>query len=118
MEETQFLDKRTFERIPVELPLRFLDLTSDRKGLAQTHDISANGIGIHTNEKLLPRTSLEMWLQLPNSDVSINITGWVVWSDSIEPNQYKTGISLEEIKLMAFSSILRNLPPNKTYPQF
>ena len=113
MQETKFLDKRTFERIPVKLPLRFLDLTSNREGLAQTPDISANGIGINTNEKLIPNTSLEMWLQIPNSDIPIYTAGRVVWSDNIEPKQYKTGISLEEVKLMAFSSILRNLRLNK-----
>jgi len=113
MQETKLLDRRIFERIPVKLPLRFLELTLNKESLAQTHDISASGIGIVADEKLLPHTSLEMWLQIPNSDVPLYTRGRVVWSESVESNQYRAGISLEKVELMKMSPILRNKRLNK-----
>jgi len=113
MQETKFLDRRVFERIPVRLPLRFLDLTSNKEGLVKTHDISGGGIGIVADEKLLPHTSLEMWLQIPNSDVPLYTRGRVVWSENFESNQYRAGISLEKVELIRMSPILMNKRLNK-----
>jgi hypothetical protein len=108
MRERKLLDRRIFERIPIELPLRFLDLASNREGLAQTHDINARGIGIITDEKVLPDTSLEIWLQTSNNDVLLHTRGMVVWSKQIEVNQHRIGINLEKVELMRIAVILRN----------
>jgi hypothetical protein len=113
MQEITLLDRRIFERIPVKLPLRFLDSTSKREISAQTCDISAKGIGIVTDEKLLPYTSLEIWLQIPNQEHPLYTRGKVVWSNEVEPNQYRSGIHLEKTELMAFSPILTNMHQNK-----
>jgi len=113
MQETKILDRRIFERIPVKLPLRFLNLTPNKQGLAQTHDISGEGIGIEVDEKLLPHTYLEMQLQIPHSDVPIYTKGRVVWSENVQSNHYRVGISLEEVKLMKMWSIIRNKRLNK-----
>ena len=107
MQETKFLDKRIFERIPVKLPLRFLYSNSDTEGLAQTHNISAAGIGLVTDIELLNHTPLEMWLQIPDKGEPFHLAGKVVWFDMIEPNKYKVGISLEKAELMEMSRVLR-----------
>ncbi len=107
MQEIKFLDRRIFERIPVKLPLRFLYPTSVTEGLAQTEDISAAGIGLVTDRELLPRTPLEMWLQIPDKGEPFHTTGEVAWSKMIEPNKYKVGISLEKAELMEMSRVLR-----------
>ncbi len=113
MQETKFFDRRIFERIPVKLPLKFLELTSNKESLASTHDISAKGISLVTDEKLLPHTSLEMWLQIPNRGNRLYTRGRVVWSEKFGFNQYRIGISLEKAELMGMSIILRNMYPNK-----
>lgn len=107
MQETKLLDKRIFERIPVKLPLRFLYPNSDTEDLAQTQDISAAGIGLVTDRELLPRDHLEMWLQILDKGEPLHTTGEVVWSNIIEPNKYKVGISLEKAELMEMSRVLR-----------
>jgi hypothetical protein len=107
MQETNFLDRRIFERIPVKLSLRFLYPTSDTENLAQTQDISAAGIGLVTDRELLPRDHLEMWLQIPDKGEPLHTTGEVAWSNIIEPNKYKVGISLEKVELMEMSRVLR-----------
>jgi hypothetical protein len=107
MQETKLLDRRIFERIPVKLPLRFLYPTSNKEGLAQTQDISAEGVGLLTNRELLPHTPLEMWLQIPDKGEPLHTMGEVVWSKMIEPNKYRVGISLEKAELMGMSRVLR-----------
>ena len=107
MQDKKFLDRRIFERIPVKLPLRFSYPNSDTEGLAQTQDISAVGIGLVTDRELLPRTPLDMWLQIPDKGKPLRIIGEVVWSDMIEPNKYRVGINLEKAELMEISRVLR-----------
>jgi hypothetical protein len=107
MQETKLLDRRIFERIPVNLTLKFLYPNSDTEGLAQTQDISAAGIGLVTDRELLPRTPLEMWLQMPDKGEPLHTTGEVVWSKMIEPNKYRVGISLEKAELIGMSRVLR-----------
>lgn len=109
VEENSFLDRRTFERIPVELALQFSEPTSNKEGLALTRDISAKGICLLTEESLLPNTSLEMWLQVPNCENRIHTRGKVVWLEEFWSNQNKVGISLDKTELVKMSIILRNL---------
>ena len=107
MQETKFLDRRTFERIPVKLPLRFSYPTSDTECLAQTDNISATGIGLVTDRELVPCTLLEMWMQIPDKGKPLHIIGEVVWSNMIKPNKYRVGISFEKAELMEMSRVLR-----------
>lgn len=114
MQKAEFVDRRIFERIPVKLSLRFLDLHSNKESLGQTQDISAKGIGLLTEEKLSPATPLEMWLQIPDKGDPLYTRGNVVWSDKVEPNKYRVGIALEKADLMGISRVLRaNTDPNK-----
>ncbi|MGE5197000.1 MAG: PilZ domain-containing protein [Deltaproteobacteria bacterium] len=106
MEELKLLDRRLFERIPVTVPLRYLELNSGREVLAYTRDISANGIGLVTEERLSPEAPLEMWLQIPHRSNSIYAKGKVVWAEEIEPNRYRAGVSLDKTELVAMSQIL------------
>ena len=107
MQDTDFQDRRIFERIPVERSLRFLAPRSNRAGLAQTQDISAQGISLLTEKELLPRTPLEMWLHIPDKGEPLYARGEVVWSKMVEPNRYRVGICLEKIDFMGISRVLR-----------
>ena len=109
MQNTEFQDRRLFERIPIKLSLRFLVLRSKRAGLAQTLDVSAQGIGLLTESELLPHTTLEIWLHVPDRGEPLYARGEVVWSKMVEPNRYRAGICLEKIDLMGISRILRTI---------
>ena len=101
-----FEDKRIFERLSVNLPVRFLDVGSNKEGIGQTQDISAKGIGFYTDEQLLPMTPLEMWLEMPDKSEALYTRGEVIWS-RISGNKYRAGINLEKADLMGMSRILR-----------
>lgn len=102
-----FEDRRTFERFPVKLALRFLDLKANREVEAQTYDISAKGIGLATNQELTTQTPLEMWLAVPDKGEPFYARGEVAWSKMVEPNSYRVGINLERADLMGVARVLR-----------
>ena len=109
MQKSLFKDRRIFERISVEHSLRFLAPQSNNAGLAQTQDISAQGIGLLSEKELLPNTPLEMWLYLPDSDAPFYSRGKVVWSEMVESNKYRVGVGLEKVDLMGMSRVLRTI---------
>jgi len=101
-------DRRVFQRFTAKLPLRFLDAKSGKEGSALTQDISAKGIGMVTHEELKPRTSVEVWLRIPDQGEPLYTRGEVIWSKSSTPGEYKAGIDLERADLMGLSRILRS----------
>ena len=110
-------DRRMFERIPVALPVKFSNLTSHKEGLSQARDVSANGLGLVTDEQLSPRDSLELWLQMPSPVDSPSATGkmvWgkVVWSKKVAPDTYRTGIRLDKPEFIWMSLIINSLRPS------
>ncbi len=98
-----FEDKRIFARFPMELPLRFLESSADREGLAKSVDISSKGLGLVTEEKLLPNTSLEMWLNIPDRPEPLYTRGEVVWSEGSSASGFRCGINLERADLMSLA---------------
>jgi c-di-GMP-binding flagellar brake protein YcgR len=100
-------DRRIFERFNAHFPLRFLSLGENKEGQAVTQDISAKGMSFVTNEDLIPRTPLEMWLQVPDKGEPIYTRGEVVWSKMVEPTKYRAGVELEEAEFMSLSRVLR-----------
>ena len=107
MQKSVLKDRRVFERIPVKLPLRYLDPHSSKEVLAQTHDISAKGIGLTTEKELSPYTRVEMWLQIPDQGEPLHVKGEVIWSQMLDPNRHRAGISLDNVDLMGISRVLR-----------
>lgn len=107
MENENSEDRRIFARFSARFPLRFLNMSLNKEGSAQTFDISAKGMGLITNEELPARTGLEMWLSLPDKKDPLYTRGEVVWSKSIGENEYRAGINLEKADLMGLSRILR-----------
>jgi len=107
MDVTLIKDKRLFERIAVRLPLRFLDLETNRVGRAEVCDFSANGLGLISNEPLLPNTSLGVWLEIPDQGSPFYSQGSVVWSNAIAEDKHRIGVSLENPQLMGLGRVLR-----------
>ena len=107
MEYNNSTDKRLFARIPTELPIRLLASGQEEECSARTVDISANGIGLVCKEEFAPQTSLEMWLEMPETKSSFYTRGEVVWSHQIpESEEYRTGIRLEKAELLGLAPIL------------
>jgi len=101
-------DRRVFARINTRLPVRFLDPSSGREGKADTMDISANGLGLATNESLSVMTPLEMWLGIPDQHEPLYTRGEVVWAEQPLPgtDEHRVGVRLEKAELMGLARVL------------
>ncbi len=94
-----FKEKRAFARFPVKIFLRYFNLNLPGETHAQTKDISAKGLCLVIREALAVDTPLDIWLQMPDNGEQIYIKGKVIWSNMIEPDRYRVGISLENTEL-------------------
>jgi len=94
-----FKERRAFARFPVKIFLRYFNLKLPGEIHAQTKDISAKGICLEIKEALAAETPLDIWLQMPDNGEQIYIKGKVIWSNMIESDRYRVGISLENTEL-------------------
>ncbi|MCM8780678.1 MAG: PilZ domain-containing protein [Candidatus Omnitrophica bacterium] len=109
MEQPEIVDRRLFHRIKADLSVKFLDLNSQKQGRAKTCDLSGNGIGLITEENLLPQTPLEIWFDLPGKTDPLYTKGEVVWSKMVNDQHYRVGVRLEKPEFICFAPILRYL---------
>jgi len=107
MQTKTFEDKRIFERLPVKLAMRFLDLNSNSEGEGTALDISAKGVGFTTAVELRPSTPIEMWLRFSDDHDPLYTRGEVTWSKPQGANEFRTGVNLERADLMGMSRLLR-----------
>jgi Tfp pilus assembly protein PilZ len=83
--------------------------------VAQTHDISAQGIGFITEKKLSANTYIDIQLSLPDTKESLFTKGRVTWIEKIGPHGYRAGVSLEKPELMGISLVLRTIQIKTRY---
>ena len=107
MRNNDFADRRIFGRVPTMVPVRLLVSGRDKECHGQTVDISANGIGVVSKEKLPPQTPLELWLDLPDNRGPFYTRGEVVWSKPLTKiDEQRSGIRLEKAELMGLAPLL------------
>jgi hypothetical protein len=106
MQNAGFQERRLFPRIPKRLSVRLVNLETKKWSLAKTHDISAKGIGLITENFLAAPAPLEMWLPIADKGESYYTKGRVVWSQRLAPAEYKTGIALEKMDLAGIAPFL------------
>ncbi|MBU3958322.1 MAG: PilZ domain-containing protein [Candidatus Omnitrophica bacterium] len=100
-------DRRIFARISIKIPLKFLDPRCGKKGEAVAVDISANGVGFITKERLAPKTALEMWLDVADQQGPVHTQGEVVWCKCLaDGKQQRVGVRLENGKLIELARVL------------
>lgn len=90
-----FHEARIFERFLAKLSVKFFVPETVTEGFAYTHDISAKGLGLVTQEALAPKSVLELWINLPEEESPFYVKGEVAWSRQIGPNVWRVGINLE-----------------------
>ena len=87
--------------------MRFLDAASGREGKADTTDISANGIGLITEENVPVNTPLEMWLDISDEHDPLYARGEVVWVRPFTSSgKQRMGIQLDKAQLMGLARAL------------
>jgi len=115
MEKPSFKEKRAFTRFPIRISLNYFDSNSNKTLESETHDISAQGLGIITDEELPSGTYLQIILKMPDNGEQVSRKGKVIWSKNIYPPKYRAGVQLEEPKIKPISLILRIVTYQRKY---
>ncbi|MCX5714190.1 MAG: PilZ domain-containing protein [Candidatus Omnitrophica bacterium] len=98
-------DRRFFLRIGVRLPLIYLKKKSNNAFTGQINDISANGIGLISKQKISCKTALNLIIHIPH-DGPFCAEGEVAWIKKIRFHKYRIGIFLKKVDLVGVSRIL------------
>lgn len=115
MQTWNYEEKRKFTRFEVNLSLKNLNPMLKKEMYCYTHDISAKGIGILSNDAVSVGTDLEIWLYMPDNGEQIHTKGKVVWSNRIESGQYRAGIELDKEELQPIPLVLRTIRMRNKY---
>ncbi len=101
----EMLERRVFERIPIKLPVRLIDVDNSRELEATACDACAKGLGIVGGGYLQSGNRVELWLDMADKKEPFYSRGTVVWSGPQETGGYKGGISLEKAEFMGLHRI-------------
>ncbi|MFA5410296.1 MAG: PilZ domain-containing protein [Candidatus Omnitrophota bacterium] len=107
MENPDFREKRHFPRFVVSIPLNYFDKASSEMSQAQTYDISVEGLSVVTDKKIAVDTPLDIFLEMVDNREKIYRRGKVVWSNTLDDEEYKMGIKIEEPHLKPIPLVLR-----------
>ncbi|MBM3254912.1 MAG: PilZ domain-containing protein [Candidatus Omnitrophica bacterium] len=100
-------DRRIFERIAASFPMKYWDIQANRIGEARIADVSANGVGFTSSERLAPGVKLGMWLEIPDKKEHLYTQGAVAWSRPMAGDTYRIGVELVKPELMGVGRVLR-----------
>lgn len=107
MQNLEVRDKRIFERMPVEFPLKYLEFNTNQEAEAQTINVSAGGMSLVANKELPRHTPIDIWLIIPDNGEPLYTKGEVIWSKRVEANRYRVGIELKRADFMGLSRVSR-----------
>ena len=103
-------ERRTFERLKIDFPVKFLEINTNKEGWGRMVDISPGGGGMLVTEIVLePGNSLEMWVNIPDNQDPLNVRGKVVWYKEVERNLYRVGVKFDSVDFLSISRVLRVL---------
>lgn len=121
----KFMDRRIFQRFPVNLTFQYAVANAHKKnGEAQTFDISANGVGFTSKCGFRTNAQLALLLTIPNEANPFYLRGNVVWSKIYGFRKYRTGIQIENTDLIGVAKLLqedgrlKDLPYNPSRESF
>jgi hypothetical protein len=114
MADSAFIEKRAFPRFAISIPVTCR--THTEKAIeGRTHDISAGGLGIITEEGLSPGASVGIYLRMADNGGEIYKKGKVAWSRSVDAHKYRAGVQLEEANLKPIPIVLRTIKAQRQY---
>ncbi len=100
-------DRRIFERIPVDFPVKFKNATQDKEGAGFCVDISAGGAGVFCKDKCELNDKLDLWVDLPNRYDPLHLSGEIVWLKETQPQVWRLGIEFSEVHFMDLATVVR-----------
>lgn len=100
-------DRRMFERIAVNFPVRIKDNTCDKAATGFCVDISASGAGIFCRQNCGLNDKLDLWVELPDRYNPLQLSGEVVWIKEVQPQAWRVGIQFSRAHFMDLATVMR-----------
>ncbi len=99
-------ERRKYPRFNLRLSLRLSKAGDKRARVAESFNISAQGIGLLAGEEFPRDAQLDIWVELPDRKEPLHTKGKVVWFKQVDVGQYQGGVELERPDLAALTRIL------------
>lgn len=102
----ELTERRIFSRLNVYLPVKFKTALLANRGQAYCMNISAGGVKIITDEPVMADSAMELWVNVPNSELPFYTKGKIVWVKEDRNNLYSAGISFNEPNLIMLNTLV------------
>jgi hypothetical protein len=112
MPGSEFKERRAFPRFNVKISVSYVDPFLNNPVDTYTHDISVEGLGLLLDKKSNCSMPIEICLNMPDNNEKILTRGTIIWSKSVNSNQYRIGIKFDGPKLKPIPLVSRTLQAN------
>ncbi len=109
MTESYPQEKRREVRFIIAIPLKYIKLSPNSLNSSYTHDISAQGVGLISADKLPLNTPLVICLKVPDNGEEIPLEAEVVWSMQIDNSKYRSGLKFKNNHIKPIPLVLRTI---------
>ena len=106
-------DRRVYERLSARFPVKIKDSRNDYGTDFFLTDISAGGLKLLSKEKLYLHDFLSLLIKLPDGQAPITLNGEVVWSKSLEPQEWEIGLRFHKIDYLRLYRFLKVQSPSE-----
>jgi hypothetical protein len=116
MPDIESRDRRKCVRFPIRIPLMYKVDSSDFP--AETHDLSAEGIGLETKQELAVDRPVDISFEMVDNAQKVFTKGKIIWSRKTDFNKYRVGINIQDKHFKPIPIVLRTLNQNLGFASY
>lgn len=109
MSEELYSERRKLRRFSVTINLIYFDFSSNKVNKANVVDITNKGVGIISEEELVPNITLDLWLEIPDKKQEVHTIGEVIWVTKVGENKYRIGVNFKDAGIKSMPVVLRSM---------
>ena len=105
-------DRRIFDRFEVDFSaeIKYPQVSEVvESDFAQCCDVSAGGVGLYSDEALIPGANLELSLAIPDGHSPFRGLARVIWSKQVHENKWRSGLKFEKVDFMGIRRIFETV---------
>lgn len=102
-------EKRKSVRFLIDIPVKYAKIEAEDLNSRFIHDISSQGLGVISSEKLPLNTPVILCLKIPDNGEEITLEGEVIWSLQVGDSKYRSGLKLKNSPIKPIPLVLRTI---------
>jgi len=102
-------EKRKSVRFLITIPLKYAKLEIENLNSKCTHDISSDGLGVISADKLPLNIPIAVCLKIPDNGEEVILEAEAVWSTQIGDSVYRSGLRLKKAPIKPIPLVLRTI---------